>query len=501
VVEVVPQAGFTGLSVGHLFLRYKYIGNIMMLRSPTTAAQIDIWRSALSETPNLEFKEAKNQYDNEKLFQYCVAIANEGGGYLVLGVSNIPPRIVTGTSAFNDPQKMEEKIFNTLGFRVDLEAVTHQDGRVLVCHIPSRPRGTAYAREGAYLMRCGESLRPMTEDQLRKIFSEGLPNWLDEYTATELTSDEINSSLDLKAYFALAGIPYPSDDKAAIDRFVLESLIDEAGNRYSLPRITALMFSKDLEAYSELARKAVRVVVYNGTDKLDTKLERTGKRGYAAGFRGMVRFIGEQLPQNEVIENAIRREVKLVPDSIIRELVANALIHQDFDLQGTSVIIEVYKDRLEITNPGAPQIPTNRFIDGCQSRNERLAMIMRKLRICEEKGSGIDRVIQSAEVLQLAAPDFRAGYQSTTVVISGPRAFEDMSRDDRVRACYQHCVLRYVRSEQMTNQTLRDRFKLPESKSTLISQIISAAVDADFIKQDIKAGGSRKFARYIPIWA
>lgn len=473
----------------------------MVLRSPTTSAQIDIWRSAMSETPNLEFKEAKNQYDNDKLFQYCVAIANEGGGFLLLGVNNTPPRPVVGTSAFREPQKMEEKIFSKIGFRVGMEEVLHAGGRVLVCHIPSRPKGTAYAFEGAYLMRCGESLLPMSEDQLRKIFSEGMPNWLEEYTASNLTLDDVASALDLESYFTLAGLPLPSDGKAATDRFVMENLVDESEGKYSIPRITALMFAANLEAFPELARKGPRVIVYNGTDKLDTKLERTGMKGYAVGFRGMIRFIGEQLPQNEVIEDALRKEMKLVPDAVIRELAANALIHQDFDLQGTSVTVEVYKDRLEISNPGAPQIPTDRFIDGCQSRNERLAMIMRKMKICEEKGSGIDRVIQSAEFLQLAAPDFRAGYRSTTVVISGPRTFEGMSRDDRIRACYQHCVLRYVRSEQMTNQSLRERFKLPESKSTIISQVIAATADADFIKQDTKAGGSRKFARYVPIWA
>jgi len=473
----------------------------MVLRSPTTPAQIDIWRSALSETPNLEFKEAKTQYDNEKLFEYCVAIANEGGGFLLLGISNIPPRPVVGTSAFFDPQKMEEKIFSNVGFRVDMEEVAHPAGRVLVCHIPSRPRGTAHHRKGAYLMRCGESIMPMSEDQLRGIFAEGMPNWLEEYAERNACHDEVVDQLDLRAYFTLVGIPYPSDDKAALDRFVLDGLIDKVGDKYAIRRIAALMFAKNLAVFPELARKATRVIVYTGADKLNTKLEQTGMKGYAVGFQGLVRFIGEQLPQNEVIENAIRKRMKLVPDSVIRELVANALIHQDFELQGTSVMIEVYKDRVEITNPGAPQIPTNRFIDGCQSRNERLAMAMRKMGVCEEKGSGIDRVVQFAELFQLAAPEFRAGYQNTTVVIAGPKTFEEMSRDDRVRACYQHSVLRYVRSEQMTNQTLRARFQLPESKSGLVSQIISATVDADLIKQDVKAGGSRKFARYIPIWA
>ena len=134
-------------------------------------------------------------------------------------------------------------------------------------------------------------------------------------------------------------------------------------------------------------------------------------------------------------------------DLIRGSLVANALIHQNFEVSGTSVMIEIYANRIEISNPGLPSIPTDRFIDGCQSRNEHLALVMRKLKICEEKGSGIDRVVRSAELLQLPAPDFRTGYQSTTTVIYGPRGFEDMSRDDRVRACYQHCVMRYITSK------------------------------------------------------
>jgi len=469
---------------------------VRIAREATTPAQIDIWCASASETQILEFKEARNQYDNDKLFEYCTAIANEGGGHLLLGVSNSPPRQVVGTAAFRDPVKMEEKLFQNLGFRVDIEDVAHPNG-----HIPPRPRGTAYHRKGSYLMRSGENLVPMSEDQLRRIFAEGKPSWLEDYAAQNLSIDEVADALHLDVYFRLLGIPEPSDVRAAIDRFVMDNLIDETGGTYAIRRVTAILLAKNLDNYAELARTRPRVIIYNGTDKLDTKLERSGFRGYAVGFQGMIRFIGEQLPQNEVIEDAVRTEAKLVPESVVRELVANALIHQDFQVSGTSVMVEVYSDRLEITNPGAPAIPTNRFIDGCQSRNEHLAMIMRRLRICEEKGSGIDRVVQSAEILQLPAPDFRTGYQSTTTVIFGPRSFEEMSRDDRVRACYQHCVLRYVMSEQMTNQSLRERFKLPESKSAIVSQIISATLDSQLIKPDGKAGGSKKFARYLPIWA
>jgi ATP-dependent DNA helicase RecG len=143
---------------------------------PTTPAQIDIWLNAPSEHQRLEFKEAKNQFDNTKLYKYCVALANEGGGLLLLGVSDKPPRRVVGSQAFNDPVAMAEKLFAALGFRVDIEAVAHPDGRVVVFHIPPRPRGTAYHLDGAYLMRSGEELVPMSEDRLRTIFAEGQPD-------------------------------------------------------------------------------------------------------------------------------------------------------------------------------------------------------------------------------------------------------------------------------------------------------------------------------------
>lgn len=208
-----------------------------------------------------------------------------------------------------------------------------------------------------------------------------------------------------------------------------------------------------------------------------------------------------QLPQNEVIKDALRTEVKLVPEVVIRELVANALIHQDLEMGGASVMVEIYADRLEISNPGEPIVDVARFIDGYQSRNERLADLMRRLGICEEKGSGIDRVVHAAEVYQLPAPDFRVGHRRTVITIFGHRPFDAMDREDRVRACYQHAALKWVMSERMTNQSLRERFNLPESKAAITSQIIAATVEAGLIKPDEKVGGSRKFARYLPFWA
>jgi ATP-dependent DNA helicase RecG len=467
----------------------------------TTPEQINLWRTAPSEHQHLEFKEAKTQFDFGKLCKYCVALANEGGGNLLLGIADKPPRPVVGTVAVNDPVGMVEKLFQTLGFRVDVEAVNHPDGRVVVFHVPSRPRGTAYHLEGTYLMRAGEELVPMSEDQLRRIFAEGEPDWLEEYSRTGLDASQVVELLDTQSFFELLKLPYPANQVGVLDRLQQERLVDLVGGNYAIRRLGALLLAKRLQDFPDLSRKAPRVVVYPGTSKLDTKLDQPGIKGYAVGFRELVHFIMSQLPQNEVIEDALRKEVKLVPEIAIRELVANALIHQDFLIGGASVMVEIYSDRVEISNPGDPVVPVDRFIDGYQSRNERLADLMRRFAICEEKGSGVDKVIQAIELHQLPAPDFRAGFKRFSVVLIAPRGFDVMDRNDRVRACYQHCCLRYVLHQKMTNQSLRERFKLPEEKNVLASQTIAATLEAGKIKVGDPAQTSTRYRSYLPFWA
>jgi len=468
---------------------------------PTTLQQIELWCQTPSEHQRLEFKEAKSQLDFGRTCEYCVALANEGGGHLVLGISDTPPRKVVGTGAFRNVLKTAQDLFQAVGFRVDIDEVTHPNGRVLVLNIPARPRGTAYHLEGRYLMRSGEALVPMSEDQLRTIFAEGRPDWLEENSISSRDAQEVVKLLDTQAYFDLLKLQYPTTLDGVIDRLVAERLIEGEKGQYAIRRLGALLLAKSLDEFPDLQRKAARIIVYSGTSKLETKLDQVWARGYAAGFRGMLRFIMGQLPQNEVIQDALRLEVKLVPEIAIRELVANALIHQDFAISGTSVMVEIYSDRVEISNPGVPVVAIERFIDGYESRNERLADLMRRFGICEEKGSGIDRVIDQAEVYQLPAPDFRAGYRRTACTIYGPRDFSQMNKEDRIRACFQHCVLKYVMSQRMTNQSLRNRFHLPEEKSALVSQMISATMEVGWIKLDQSAGGSKKYARYIPWWA
>lgn len=466
-----------------------------------TPQQIDLWRTSPTEHARLEFKEAKTTFSLDKLYEYCVAIANEGGGHLVLGVADKPPRAIVGSQAFENPVKTVEQVQTKVGFHVEIEVVAHPDGRVVVVKIPGRPRGTAYSLDGRYLMRSGESLVSMSEDRLRGIFDEGKPDWLEEITRPDMTGQEVIETLDTQTFFELLKEPFPTDSNAILDRLVRERLLIERSGSYDLIRLAGLLLARRLEEFVDLRRKAPRVVVYAGPSKLETRLEQVGVKGYAVGFWGLVKFIMSQLPQNEVIKDAIREEVKLLPELAIREAVANALVHQDFQITGSSVMIEIYSNRVEVSNPGSPVVEVNRFIDGYQSRNERLADLMRRMFICEERGSGIDKVIHAAEIYQLPAPEFREEHRRTSVVLAGPKPFDDMGRDERIRACYQHACLKRVMNDYMTNQSLRERFKLPDSKGATVSQIIAATVDAGLIKADESVGTSLKLRRYLPYWA
>jgi ATP-dependent DNA helicase RecG len=468
---------------------------------PTTIPQIDALLTVRSESEHLEFKEATNNFHFEELVGYCVALANEGGGRTLLGITDKVPRRVIGTKAFKVPERTVAGIYERLHLKVTFDEVAHPAGRVLIFHVPSRPVGQPVHYKGRYLMRAGEELVPMTPDQLKKIMAEGEPDWALKPAMTECDGEKVVQVLDTQSYFDLLHLPYPATREAVLERFASERLIVRSGGAWTITNLGAVLFAKKLESFDRLARKAPRVIVYEGKNKLETKLDKPWTKGYAVGFQGLVEFINGLVPSNEVIEQALRREVKMFPEIAVRELVANALIHQEFTEMGMSVMVEIYDDRMEISNPGQPFISPDRFIDEYQSRNEQVADLMRRLGICEEKGSGVDKVIQAAEAFQLPAPDFRVGEKRTSVVLFGHKDFEEMDRSDRIRATYQHCCLRYVMNEKMTNQSLRERFRLSEKKTESVSRAIRDTLDAGKIKLADPEQTSLRYRNYVPFWA
>ena len=302
--------------------------------------------------------------------------------------------------------------------------------------------------------------------------------------------------------FALLREPRPAGDGAILDRLDREELIvSDLQGGYDITHLGLLAFGADLTTLPSLARKAVRIIRYRGTDKLETLDEHMPVIGYAAGFQAILRTMLASVPSHEEVIDGVRRAVPMIPEIALREVLANALIHQDLTTLGAGPIVEIYADRVEVTNPGEPLVEPDRLLDAPpRSRNEALASLMRRLGICEERGSGIDKVVASIERLALPPPLFRAAEGSTIVTLFAERPFARMGIDERIRACYQHACLRYAATDPMSNATLRVRLGLTDDQHPQASLVIRAAIEAGRIKP-LATDQGRRNARYVPFWA
>ncbi|WP_391207701.1 ATP-binding protein [Psychrobacillus sp. L4] len=294
----------------------------------------------------------------------------------------------------------------------------------------------------------------------------------------------------------------PENRKLILERLVEDRIIiKNSASGYDITNLGAILLSKELSKFPSLKRKSVRVIIYRGKDRIETIREQEGGKGYASGFEGLIGFINNLLPRNEVIGKALRKEVPMYPELSVRELVANAIIHQDFTLRGTGPMIEIFSDRMEITNPGVPLVKTERFLDSPpRSRNESLASFMRRIGICEERGSGIDKVVSQTEYYQLPAPVIEVTEGHTRVTLYSYKPFNEMERQEKIHACYLHACLKYVTKEYMTNASLRHRFGLDDKNSSTASRIIRDAVDAQKLKP-LDPTTAPRYMKYIPFWA
>jgi predicted HTH transcriptional regulator len=467
------------------------------------------------ETEWLEFK--VDDADPQTIGEYISALANSAAlhqkesAYLVWGVEDSSHRIVGTSFKPRDTKVGNEELENwltrSLTPQVDfyIHEFVHEQKPVVLFHItqcrhqPIRFKDAEFIRIGSYKKRLKD--HPEKERALWAQLTK--TSFEKEVAVAEAHENEVLSKLDYPAYFELSSQPLPPDKSSILRRLETERLIQRRhGVRWDITGLGAILFAKKLTDFDSVARKAVRVVVYKDRDRTRGIKEQVESRGYAAGFQGLISYINDQLPTNEEIVSALRTDVKVYPELAIRELVANALIHQDLTVRGDGPMIEIFSDRIEITNPGKPLINPLRFIDEPpQSRNEALAAFMRRMNVCEERGSGIDKVIFQVELFQLPGPDFRATENHTKVILFAPRKLSGTDRQDRIRACYQHACLLYVSSRRMTNTTLRKRFSIEEKNYAVASRIIQDTIQEKLIRAYDPDSASKKYASYVPFWA
>jgi predicted HTH transcriptional regulator len=465
------------------------------------------------ETEWVEFK--LNRLEHNEFGKYISALSNaallndEPYAYLVFGIEDGTHKLVGTTVRLATEKVGNEPLKSWVSRLLDPKCTfefysKHIDGKtfeVVRIHpsysMPLRFKGDAY-------IRIDQTTQPLKNyPQREQSLWLKANNYAFEsaIAVPHMGKEELLKEFDLWKLFERLDVGVSSED-GIISKLLQERLIsDDMQQGYDATNALALLSSKDMRKFPTIAQKGVRVVKYKGPTKLRGEDDQFGRTGYAMRFGSLLKFIMDRIPHRERMEHGELRTVHDIPEIVIREILANSVIHQDFTQPGSGPSVEIFSNRVVFTNPGSPLVATDRFIDApSKTRNPDIAEFMRRMKFCEKRGGGIDKAISAIETAGLPAPIFEDVSGSTRVTIFGPKPFSDMLKDDRIRACYQHACLRNESGSYMTNSSLRARFKLNDKQYQTVTKVIADAIAVELIKP-LDPDQGNKFAKYVPFWA
>ncbi len=471
-------------------------------------------RKLPKENTWVEFKH--NKWTPEMIGEDISALANgatisdKDTAYLIWGIDNDTQEIVGTNFDFSKEKKgnqeLEHWVRNMLSPNAEFEYVfTDVEGfNVGIMSIRKAIKTPVTFQKRPYI-RVGSNVKPLAEYPAlqEKLWSKLNLSRFEELAAVgDQTLDKALSLINYTKYFDALKIVQPSGYEN-IAHYLLEDklLVKQDNGLYSITNLGLLLFAKKLSDYPVLYRKVIRVVAYEGNNRMNILKETTFDEGYALCLDNVVNYIDALLPGKEVIDSMARHTDSVYPLSAVREILANACIHQDLTISGTSILVEIFEGRIEVTNPGIPLINIERILDNPpRSRNESLSSLMRRMKMCEELGSGWDRMVISCELKQLPAPRISIYQDNTRITLFGRTLYANMSESDRLWSCYMHACIKYIQDEQITNASLRERFGVAESSSGSMSRLIKLAIEKKLIKPLFESTAPR-YMRYVPIWA
>lgn len=475
---------------------------------------IDRLRLFSNETEWLEYK--MNNCEPDLIGEYISALSNSAvicgkeKAYILWGINDQTHEIEGTTFSPQNTKKGNEEIENWLAGnlkpRVDFKfiEVDTDKGKVVVMEIPAAVntptsfKDTEFVRVGSYKKKLKEF--PEKERKLWLSF-EQKPFEL-RVAMENVTASKVTELLDCAAYYTLMKLPLPSNRDAIIHNMVDEEFIYEMDNgNYAITNMGALLFAKNLNTFNHLKRKAVRVIKYKGNGKTNAIREQVFSKGYAIQFDDITDYVMTLIPQEEEIGGGRRIDHIMFPRKAIREMLGNMIIHQDLTTHGNGPIMEIFDTKVEASNPGSLLVDINRIIDTVpHSRNESIASFLRIVRICEERGSGFDRMEEGMRDLTIPAPKVETGDDFTRTKLYWYSNLNEWKKEDKIRTCYLYTCYCYVNEIEVANAVLRERFGVEEKNKAIVSRIIKDVIDAGLIKLSDE-NAAPKMRRYIPYWA
>lgn len=461
-----------------------------------------------AELNSLDWKSGVSP-NNERLAQHISAFANyNGGGVFAFGVNNDATLAsVSKEEADFIITKLGNIASNRLNIPIQLEhTIEDIEGHsILFVYVPEQIEKPVYLKGGtiydSYYRSSGQT-RKMTSEQVRSMIalSQGLPY---EFMIAKkgLSTSMVLSLLDFNKFLELSKKNLPKELDTVVSMMADYHLCEVVSEGWAITNMGALLFANNLSDFTNLSGKAIIIRKYTGNSNLELDFETKSSKGYAVELEDLVELISNSTQGREIIEGGIREQKQIYPKVAIREILANAMVHQNLFEIGMSVTVEIYQDRIAITNPGSCLNDITRIIDlPPHSRNEKLAEALFLFGICEKRGSGMDRTVAAIEEKCLPPIKVTSSEIHTRVFIYAPKKWTKMTSEERVQACYQHTCLLYERNQAMNNQSLRERLGMERRATAQASRIISDTVQRKLIKPENAQNESKKMASYIPFY-
>lgn len=356
------------------------------------------------ENARLEFKEAKHTFDITKLTQYCCAFANEGGGRIILGITDQFPRKIVGSQAFENLERIKSLLIGKLSLRIEVDELFEEDRRVIIFWVPSRPIGVPIAFEGKYWMRRGEELVAMTSDMLKRIFDEGVPDF-----SALICPGARFEDLDLVAInaFREAWIRKSGNNqlKHIPEKQILRDIevITDRGVTYA-----ALILFGTHKALGKYLAQAEVIFEYRSNDVTGPAQQRIEYRqGFFTFYNKLWEKINLRNDNQHFQDGLFIFDVPTFNERAVREAILNAISHRDYKDAG-SIWIKQYPRRITLISPGGfpPGITPQNMLWKQQPRNRRIAEVFCKCGLVERAGQGADRIFEESIKQAKSLPDF-----------------------------------------------------------------------------------------------
>ena len=356
------------------------------------------------EGEHIQFKEAKNRFDAGEATKCCCALANDGGGKLVFGISDKRPRTVVGSHAFEQPERTRALFIDKLKVNVDFQILNHGGKRVLVFDVKSRPIGLPVQYEGVAWIYEGDVLKPMPEDMRRSIYSESGG----DFSGTICTGATVED-LDKTTIEKFRAKWIEKSGKRQLAALSTQQLLHDCGaiTDEGVTYAALILFGTNAAIIKYLPQAEI-IFEYRSSEASGPANQREEfKAGFFACYDRIWELVNLRNDKQHYQEGFFIFDIATFNERVVREAILNAVSHRNYQFGG-SVFVRQFRDRLVVESPGGLPfgITLDNILDRQLPRNRRIAEILSLCGMVERSGQGMNLMFELSVQEAKPLPDF-----------------------------------------------------------------------------------------------